>query len=63
MQDPFSGCYVTKSVRQHKIVKGGKLQKSESCLICVVIAEGSTNALTVLVSILVPVVDRAQNTN
>ena len=35
---------MTKSVRQHKIVKDGKLQKSESSLICVVIAEGSTNA-------------------
>ena len=40
MPGPFSGCFVmTKSVRQHKIVKGGKVQKSESCLICVVTAE------------------------
>ena len=38
---------MTKSVRHHKIVKGGKLQKSESSLICVVIAEGSSNALPV----------------
>ena len=29
--------------RYHQIVKGGKLQKSESSRICVVIAEGSTN--------------------
>ena len=43
---------MTKSVRQHKIVKGGKLQKSESSLICVVIAEGSANALPVFTSIL-----------
>ena len=42
---------MTKSVRQHKIVKGGKLQKSESSLICVVIAEGFTNALPVSTSI------------
>ena len=40
------------SVRQHKIIKGGKLQKSESSLICVVLAEGSTNALPVFTSIL-----------
>ena len=40
------------SVHQHKIIKGGKLQKSESSLICVVIAEGSTNALQVSTSIL-----------
>ena len=32
---------MTKCVRQHKVVKGGKLQKSESSLICVIIAEGS----------------------
>ena len=45
MPGPSSGCFVmTKSVHQHKIVKAGKLQKSESSLICVVIAEGSTNA-------------------
>ena len=30
---PSSGCFMmTKSVRQHKIVKGGKLQESESSL-------------------------------
>ena len=47
-----SECFVmTKSVRQHKIVKGGKLQESESSLIYVVIAEGSTNALKVSTSI------------
>ena len=45
MPGPASGCFVmTKNVRQHKIVKGGKLQKSGSSLICVVIAERSTNA-------------------
>ena len=43
---------MTKLVRQHKIVKGGKLQKSESALICVVIAEVSTKALPVFTSIL-----------
>ena len=43
---------MTKSFRQLKIVKGGKLQKSESPLICVNIAEGSTNALPVSTSIL-----------
>ena len=32
---------MTKCVRQHKVVKGGKRQKSESSLICVIIAEGS----------------------
>ena len=38
MPGPSFGCFVmTKSVRQHKIVKGGKLQKSESSLICVII--------------------------
>ena len=42
---------MTESVRQNKIVKGGKLQKSESSLICVIIAEGSTNALPVSTSI------------
>ena len=42
---------MTKCVRQHKIVKGGKLQKSKSSLICVTIAEGSTNALPVSTSI------------
>ena len=53
MPGPSSGCFVmTKSVRQHKIVKGGKLQKSESSLICVIIADGSTNALPVSTSIL-----------
>ena len=49
---PSSGCFVmTKYVRQHKVVKGGKLQKSESYLICVVIAEGSTTALPISTSI------------
>ena len=43
---------MSKSVRQHKIVNGGKLQKSESSLIRVVIAEGSTNALPGFTSIL-----------
>ena len=43
---------MTKRVHKHKIVKSGKLQKSESSLICVVIAEGSTNALPVATSIL-----------
>ena len=43
---------MTKCVRQHKIVKGGKLKNSESSLICVVTAEGSTNALPVFTSIL-----------
>ena len=53
MPGPSSGCFVmTKSVRQHKIVKSGKLQKSESSLICVIISEGSTNALPVNTSIL-----------
>ena len=42
---------MTKSVCQRKIVKGVKLQKSESSIICVVIAEGSTNALPVSTSI------------
>ena len=42
---------MTKSVCLHKIVKGGKLQKSESSLICVIKAEGSTNALPVSTSI------------
>ena len=43
---------MTKSVRQHKIVKNGKLQKSESSLISIVIAEGSANALKVFIRIL-----------
>ena len=50
MPGPSSGCFeMTKSVRQHQhnFVKGGKLQKSESSLSCVLIAEGSTNALHV----------------
>ena len=52
MPDPSSGYFVmTKSVRRHKIVKGGKLQMSDSSLIYVVIAEGSTNALPVSTSI------------
>ena len=42
---------MTKSVRQHKVVKSGKLKKFESSLICVIIAEGSTNALPVSMSI------------
>ena len=42
---------MAKSVRQHKIVKDGKIQKSESSLICVIIAEWSTNALPVSTSI------------
>ena len=41
---------MTKRVHKHKIVKSGKLQKSESSLICVVIAEGFTNALPVFTS-------------
>ena len=44
---------VTKSVCQHKIVKGGMLQESESSLICFVIAEGSPNALPVVVVVVV----------
>ena len=51
MQGPSSGCFVmTKSVFQHKIViKGGKLQESESSLLCFVIAEGSANASLVFI--------------
>ena len=53
MPGPSSGCFVMNiSVRQHKVVNGGKLQKSESSLIRVVIAEGSTNALPVSTNIL-----------
>ena len=53
MPSPSSGRFVmTKSVHQHKIIKGGNLQESESPLMCVVIAEGSTNALPVSISIL-----------
>ena len=53
MPGPSSGCFVmSKSVHQHKIVKGGKFQKSESPLIWAIIAEGSTNALPVSTSIL-----------
>ena len=56
---------MTKSVCQHKIVKSGKLQKSESSLICVLIAEGSENALQVFLSILahfrIPVSLRSKN--
>ena len=56
MPDPFSRCFVmTKTVRQHRIVKGGKLRKSESSLICVVIAEASTNVLPVFKCILAAV--------
>ena len=52
MPGPFSRCFVmTKSVRQHKIVKGGKLQKSESSLTCVVTAEVSANAVPISISI------------
>ena len=52
MPGPSSGRLVmTKCVRQHKIVKGGKLKKSERSLICVIIAEESTNALPVSTSI------------
>ena len=37
MLGPSSGCFVmTKSVRQHKMVKGGKLQKSKSSFISIV---------------------------
>ena len=43
---------MAKGIRQYKIVKGDKLQESESSLICVVIAEGSANALPVFISIL-----------
>ena len=42
---------MTKRVHQHKVVKGGKLRKSKSSLICVIIAEGPTNALPVSTSI------------
>ena len=42
---------MAKSVRQHSIVKAGKLKKSKTSLICVVIAEGSTTALPVSTSI------------
>ena len=50
---PFSGWFVmTKSVGRRKIVKGGKLQKSESSIIYVVIAEGSTYGLLVFFEIL-----------
>ena len=31
---------MSNSIRQHKIVKGGKLKKFESSLVCVLIAEG-----------------------
>ena len=52
MPCPSSGCFVmTKCIRQHKVVKGGKLQKPESSLICVIKAEGSTNGLPVFTSI------------
>ena len=48
---PSSGCFVmTRSVHQRKIVKGGKLQKPESSLICVIIAEGSSVWTWVLVT-------------
>ena len=44
---------MTKSICQHKIVKAGKLQKSEPTLIkfCVVVVKRSTNALLVFTSI------------
>ena len=41
---------MTKSICPHKIVKGGKLQKSESSPIRIIIAEGSTYALPVSTS-------------
>ena len=54
MPCPSPGCFVmTKSTRQHKIVKGAKLQKSEFSHVFVVIAEGSANALPVFISTLV----------
>ena len=41
MPGPSSGCFVkTKSVCQHKIVKGGKLQKSEYSVIVSSLPEG-----------------------
>ena len=43
---------MTKRGRQHKNVKGGELQKSESPPICVIIVEGSTHAMAVYTSIL-----------
>ena len=50
---PSSGCFVMNQIiPQNKIVKGGKLWRSESSLICVFIAEGSTNALPVSTNIL-----------
>ena len=53
MPGPSSWCFVmTKSVRQLKIVKGGKLQKSDPLSFVVIIAEGATNALPVSTSIL-----------
>ena len=53
MPGPSSGCFVTtKSVREHKIVNGGKLQDPESSLICFVIAAGYANPLPVSISIL-----------
>ena len=52
MPGPSSECFVmTKTIRRHKIVKGGKLQKSEPSLICVIIAEAFSNALPVSTSI------------
>ena len=42
---------MTKIVHQHKIAIGDELQKSESSLIYVIIAEGSTNAVPVFTSI------------
>ena len=49
---PSSGCFVmTKIVHQHKIAIGDELQKSESSLIYVIIAEGSANAVPVFTSI------------
>ena len=52
MPGPSSGCFVmTKSVHRQKILKGGKLQKFESSLICVITAEGSTNALPIFTNI------------
>ena len=49
MPCPSSGCFVmTKSVRQHKIITGGKLQKSESSPICVIIADTVGSSLSQL---------------
>ena len=49
----FGGFVTTKSVGHDKIARGGKLQESESSLICVIIAGGSANALPLFISIVV----------